>query len=212
MTPTDHTHLGQLVTYAANTDAVTIVWTALSFREEHRQAIVFLNDLGGERARFFGVEIGAVRIGDSAPAPLSKVVAQPNDFHAQESTTAQVTSQGDASGRGALYQTFWQNFLERVHAEHPDWTRATKGPAQNWLTLPSRFKGGNVRIERELEEFEILHEPIEVFGVLTRALDVSCRISGDARGSTPFERLPGQFSSEGGLDSSTMVCMNSVST
>src|SRR5437870_857002 len=34
LTPTDHGHLGQLVTYAANTDAATVVWMALSFREE----------------------------------------------------------------------------------------------------------------------------------------------------------------------------------
>jgi hypothetical protein len=70
LTQTDHDHLGKLVTYAANTDAATVVWMALSFREEHRQAIAFLNELGGEKARFFGVEIGAVKIGDSAPAPL----------------------------------------------------------------------------------------------------------------------------------------------
>jgi hypothetical protein len=140
LTPTDHGHLGQLVTYAANTDAATVVWMALSFREEHRQAIAFLNDLGGEKVRFFGVEIGAVRIGDSPPAPLFKVVAQPNDFHAQTAAAAKASSQ-DASGRGALYAGFWEHFLEELKARHPGWTRASKGPAQNWIALPSPFKG-----------------------------------------------------------------------
>src|ERR1700690_2731972 len=36
---TDHTHLGQLVTYAAGLDAVTIVWLAQRFTEEHRAAL-----------------------------------------------------------------------------------------------------------------------------------------------------------------------------
>jgi hypothetical protein len=34
--------------YAANTDAATIVWMAPSFRDEHRQAIAYLNDLAGD--------------------------------------------------------------------------------------------------------------------------------------------------------------------
>lgn len=139
--PTDHDHLGKLITYAANTDAATIVWMALSFREEHRQAIEFLNELGGEKARFFGIEIGAARIGGSLPAPLFKVVAQPNDFHAQAVAAAKVSSESP-SGKGALCAEFWKRFLEQLKARHPGWTRASKGPAENWLSLPSPFKGG----------------------------------------------------------------------
>jgi hypothetical protein len=141
LTQTDHDHLGKLITYAANTDAATVVWMAISFREEHRQAIAFLNDLGGEKARFYAVEIAAVRIGTSAPAPLFKVIAQPNDFHAQASVAAKATAT-ELSGKGALYAVFWERFLERLRASHPGWSRARKGPADNWLSLPSPLKGG----------------------------------------------------------------------
>jgi hypothetical protein len=75
LSATDHGHLGQLLTYAAGTDARTVVWLAPTFREEHRQALDYLNGLGGENARFFGVEIGVVRIGNSDPAPLFKLRA-----------------------------------------------------------------------------------------------------------------------------------------
>ncbi len=139
--PTDHDHLGKLLTYAANTDAATIVWMAVSFREEHRQAIEFLNELGGEKARFFGIEIGAARIGGSLPAPLFKVVAQPNEFHAQAAAAAKVSSE-PPGGKGALYAEFWERFLEQLKARHPGWTRVRKGPPENWLSLPSPFKGG----------------------------------------------------------------------
>lgn len=40
---TDHTHLGQLMTYAAGLDAVTIVWIAKRFTDEHRAALDWLN-------------------------------------------------------------------------------------------------------------------------------------------------------------------------
>lgn len=143
LTATDHTHLGQLVTYAAGTDARTVVWMATSFREEHRQALDFLNTLGGGDVRFFAVEIGVVRIGMSQPAPLFKVVAQPNDWHAQVATATKATAQA-ASGKGQYYMAFWTRFLERIHTERPGWTKAHKPGPYNWLPMPSPFKGGGV--------------------------------------------------------------------
>ena len=77
---TDHKHLGQLITYAANTDATVIIWIAKKFTDEHRQAIDYLNSLSGEsnKGRFYGVEVSAVRIGDSQPAAQFEVIARPN--------------------------------------------------------------------------------------------------------------------------------------
>jgi Domain of unknown function (DUF4268) len=140
LTATDHGHLGQILTYAAGTDAGTVVWLATSFREEHRQALDLLNRLGGEEVRFFGVEIGVVRIGSSQPAPLFKLRAQPNDWHAEVATAAKTTSQ--QAGKAPLYQAFWGRFLERVRTEHPGWTHAQKPQTSSWFAMACPFKGG----------------------------------------------------------------------
>jgi Domain of unknown function (DUF4268) len=140
LTTTDHSHLGQILTYAAGTEGETVVWMATDFREEHRQALDWLNGLAEGRARFFGIEIGAVRIGESLPAPLFKLRAQPNDWAAQISVAAKGATQ--AGGKGALYLKFWERFLERIHREHPTWTSATKPGTANWFAMPCPFKGG----------------------------------------------------------------------
>ena len=78
--PTDHTHLGQLLTYAAGLDAVTVVWIAEGFTDEHRAALDWLNEITDEKFSFFGLEIELWRIGDSPMAPKFNVVSHPNDW------------------------------------------------------------------------------------------------------------------------------------
>ena len=139
---TDHGHLGQLLTYAAGTDAGTVVWVSPSFRDEHREALDLLNDLGADRVRFFGVELGVIKIGDSAAAPHLQVRAEPNDWHAQVSAAARGSSQ--ASGIGVLYKGFWERYLERVSVEHSSWTNAKASQSHNWFSMPAPFKSLSV--------------------------------------------------------------------
>jgi hypothetical protein len=135
---TDHSHLGQVLTYAAGTAASTIVWIATAFRPEHRQALDWLNENTGDDAHFFAIELQVVHIGASARAPLFNVVVKPNDWQKQVRAATQATA---VSGKGALYVQFWGRFLERVHAEHPDWTQSERAGPQNWFEMKSPIKG-----------------------------------------------------------------------
>lgn len=137
---TDHSHLGQLLTYAGGTDPTNIVWIAARFRQEHRAALEWLNQRTDTTTRFFGVEVTAVRIDSSRPAPLFHVIATPNDWGKTVRTRAQA-AEGGASERASLYAEFWEQFLAALRSRELGWTKARKGPAQNWFNMPSGTSG-----------------------------------------------------------------------
>jgi uncharacterized protein DUF4268 len=140
---TDHNHLGQILTYAAGTDASSIVWIATSFREEHRQAMDWLNEQTREDVRLFGIEIQAVRIGSSLAAPLFKLVAKPNSWQQQ---VRSVTRSGKIGTKALAYQAFWAKYLERLRNEHPDWSSARTPPSQNWFDFRSPVRGTRMNV------------------------------------------------------------------
>ena len=137
----DHLHLGQILTYAAGTDPTTIVWISTGFRSEHRAAIDWLNDRTNEDTRFFGVEIGVVRIGESMPAPAFKLVAQPNDWGKQ--VKAATSGSSSMSEREWLYWDFWEQFRQRVLAEHPTWTKSAASTKSSWFGMSAGVSGVN---------------------------------------------------------------------
>ena len=96
---TDHTHLGQLLTYAAGLNAVTIVWIAERFTAEHRAALDWLNEKTDEKINFFGLEIELWQIGDSPIAPKFNIISQPNDWF----RAVQKAAAGDGEILGSMH-------------------------------------------------------------------------------------------------------------
>ena len=105
---TDHRHLGQLFTYAAGLDAVTVVWIAERFTEEHRAALDWLNRITHEDFRFFGIEVELWRIGASALAPKFNLVAKPNDWSKTVREAASAQRAGSLSGAQELRLDYWR--------------------------------------------------------------------------------------------------------
>lgn len=129
---TDHTHLGQLLTYAAGLKAATIVWIAERFTDEHRAALDWLNEITGERFAFFGLEVELWRIGDSPMAPKFNVVSKPNDWtKTVQSSTGQGTG-GELSEHKQTQLRFWiafKGYLEQKKSV----IRCQKPFPQNWM-------------------------------------------------------------------------------
>jgi hypothetical protein len=138
----DHTHLGQILTYAAGTDPTTVVWVAAGFRAEHRAAVDWLNDRTDENTRFFAIEIQVIKIGESLPAPAFKLVAQPNDWGKQVRAAA-APSSGQVSAREQAYWEFWGRFRTRVLAEYPTWTYSSQSTKSSWFPMSAGLSGVN---------------------------------------------------------------------
>jgi hypothetical protein len=129
----DHGHLGQLLTYAAGTDAGTVVWVAKSFRDEHRVALDWLNEHTGEGTRFFGIVVRALRVGGSPPAPFLELAVQPNDW---QKSVRQATAGGE-SAEAAAYREFWAPLREQLSRRDPALFKGRAAPRSIWLGMNS---------------------------------------------------------------------------
>lgn len=76
--PSDHGHLGKIVTYLACTTASIVIWISEKIREEHCQAIDTLNNITDDDFSFFALEIKLYKIRDSKPAPYLELICRPD--------------------------------------------------------------------------------------------------------------------------------------
>lgn len=130
---TDHTHLGQLLTYASGLQAVTIVWIAARFTEEHRSTLDWLNKITDESFRFFGLEVELWRIGESAAAPKFNIVSKPNDWSRQVRQAARAIDDADISDTKRTQVAYWEGLHRVLVAEGGPVSGQRKAQPQSWM-------------------------------------------------------------------------------
>jgi hypothetical protein len=133
--PTNHDHLGKLITYASGLNAEVVVWIVSRAREEHEQAINWLNENTTETANFFLIEIEAWKIGDSLPAPRFNIISKPNDW---AKTVKQSGSGSTVSDLKLKQQSFFEQVREygEEKAKHiRSWRKASP---QHWYDISIR--------------------------------------------------------------------------
>lgn len=128
---TNHDHLGKLITYASGKGAEVIVWIVKRARDEHRQAIEWLNQNTGVNIGFFLVEIELWQIDDSAIAPKFNVVERPNDW------AKQMKNVDSLSETKQQQLHFWQQLSEFIKSNDSYAKEFTprKAQPQHWYDL-----------------------------------------------------------------------------
>jgi hypothetical protein len=133
---TDHVHLGQLLTYASGLEAVTIVWIAARFTEEHRSTLDWLNRITDESFRFFGLEVELWRIGDSPAAPKFNIVSKPNDWSQSVAQAARAIDEAELSETRVMQRAYWTAFDTVLAASLGPVSGGKKAQPQSWMAYP----------------------------------------------------------------------------
>jgi hypothetical protein len=150
---TNHSHLGQLLTYAAGLQAVTIVWIAQRFTEEHRATLDWLNEITDDRFNFFGLEIELWRIGMSPVAPKFNVVCKPNDWSKTVAAAASQVEMESLTEVKKLRLEFWTAFRSYVE-EHGKQIKPTKPNPRHWMSFALGRGGINLSAVASLFDSE----------------------------------------------------------
>jgi len=152
---TNHSHLGQILTYAAGIGAKKVIWVAEIFRAEHIAALEFLNQNTTDDLNFFGVQVELWRIEDSPLAPKFEVVVRPNEWskvgreQAKAATTASPVKQQQLR--------LWQQLAAKLATEAAyikpqkplpaHWLNNSIGRAGFSLTSTANYRDGRLGVE-----------------------------------------------------------------
>ena len=152
---TDHSHLGQLLTYATGYNAHIAIWVASDFVYEHAEALHRLNELTSESIRFYGVKIEVIKKdGDACTEPRFRKVVYPGCWD-KELTL----KQWEMPERTRRYHDFFQPLITELRGED----FADKAVYQFDRTgrfFPSRLKseiGYAVSLEKKNDAWVTLH-------------------------------------------------------
>lgn len=145
--PTDHKHLGQILTYASGLDAVSIIWIARRFTEEHRSTLDWLNRITDNKFSFIGIELELIKIDNSLAAPIFNIVSKPNDWskliRSSKPSSVSDKEQSDTKQAQMNYWTELKEYLEKRDTSF----RSQKPQYDNWTTVAMGHSAFNMHFK-----------------------------------------------------------------
>lgn len=193
----DLERLGAALSCAAALDAATVVWLGRHLHPDVRRALGWLNERTDHTVRFFGVEVGLVRMGDEdALAPVLDVAVRPDDPVAPAGVPRSRAAVPE-SEENRVRQDLYAEVLTAVASIRPaveapvrnhnsSWIAFAEGPFGSWgLTQAS---DGRVRVEARLD----CGDPGRNSSLLELMDATSTQWAVASGVDLEFERLPGR--------------------
>lgn len=128
---TNHDHLGKIITYASGHDAEIIIWIVKDVRDEHKQAVDWLNEHTDEKINFFAIKMELWQIGNSPFAPKFQIISKPNDW---AKAIKKSTGQSVLTDTKLLQLDFWNKFKEYAQANNSK-LKLRKANPQHWYNI-----------------------------------------------------------------------------
>ena len=116
----DHTHLGQILTYLAGVEARTVIWVARGFTGAHLSSVRWLNENTVDGFSFFAIRVSVQKVvwtedgenRESPPVPQFEVLERPSDWD-RRIRDATRESGRDLSAQGVFNRDFWTHYADR---------------------------------------------------------------------------------------------------
>ncbi len=168
--PSDHNHLGQILTYTAGIQiddrkVKDIIWIAPEFREEHRAAVDWLNAHTPEEINFFAIEVSVCRLAGEGPikasecAPNFTLVCSPNNWSRAMARASKASAQTPANDTQKFWMGYWQHYLAKLTPLYAN--AAGRTPYKDgWQTVDQL--GGDRRVRFHLAAVSIRDQKLRI--------------------------------------------------
>lgn len=148
---TNHDHLGKIITYAAGKEANILIWIVGKARDEHRQAVKWLNDKTDSEVGIFLIEMELWSIDGSKPAPKFNVVERPNSYAKEQKyeENLNITQKQQLD--------FWKRFREYA-SKKPEFSyyfTFQKVTPKYWYNLSIGSSDAHIRLTFSVQNKEI---------------------------------------------------------
>jgi len=176
---TNHDHLGKIITYASGFDAEIIIWIVKDVRDEHKQAVDWLNEHTDDKVNFFAIRMELWQIGDSPYAPKFQIISKPNDW---AKAIKKSTTRSGLTDRRLMQLEFWNQFKEfaisnkstlRLRKSYPQhWYDISIGNSKSQLSLIVDANNEQVRCEFYISDSKpLFHALLENKEIIESKLD-----------------------------------------
>ena len=191
----DHTHLGQILTYLVNLDANIAIWITTNPSEEHQQVVEWLNETTPDNTCFYLVQIEGIKIeGQTSVAPLFTVVEGPTQERKKIGAEKKEYAQ-----RHTTRKQFWTQLIEAMNQKNSLCQNVSPG-TDAWIgiALGTSGVGLNLVVSKNYARAEIyinrgdIQKNKEVFDYFYNLKD---QIEKDFGGSLVWERMDDRVTS-----------------